>query len=233
MTTQTLGVSFQYSHSIGRAEFGGSGFREPVAIACAEGDLLYVVNRSMEYRPGGKRVTICTVGEELIGEFARGISFFGAGEASAADGSLIWPASIALDKAQNVYVSDEWLNRISVFTKDGDWIGKWGTPGENDGEINRPSGLAFDKDDNLYLVDCLNNRIQKFTKDGIFLGKWGTAGSGEGKFNMPWGIDIDNNGDVYVVDWRNDRVQKFTSDGQFLMEFGSSGSEDGQFDRPN
>ena len=232
MTTQMLGAALQYSHSIGRGEYGGAGFRQPVAMVRGEADLMYVLNRSHEYRPGGKRITICTVGEELIAEFARGVSSFGAGEASAADGSLIWPASIALDKAQNVYVSDEWLNRISIFTKDGDWIGKWGTQGENDGEFDRPSGIAFDEDDNLYLADCLNNRIQKFTKDGKFLAKWGSLGDGDGELNMPWGIDIDSNGDVYVADWRNDRIQKYSPEGLFLMKFGSSGTGDGQFHRP-
>ena len=55
-------------------------------------------------------------------------------------------------------MADEWLNRISIFTRDGEWIGKWGTAGGGDGELNRPSGMAFDQDDNLFLVDSLNNR---------------------------------------------------------------------------
>ena len=232
MATQALGVEFQYSHTIGRAEFSGPGFRNPVAMARGEGDLMYVVNRSYEYRPDGKRVTICTVGEDYVAEFARGVTTVGVTDLVTEDGSLIWPTSIALDKERNVYVADEWINRISMFTKDGDWIGKWGTPGNGDGEINHPSGLAFDKDNNIYLVDSLNSRIQKFTKDGRFLTKWGSAGSGDGEFNMPWGIDIDSKGDVYVADWRNDRIQKFTPDGQFLMKFGTSGTGDGEFNRP-
>jgi DNA-binding beta-propeller fold protein YncE len=201
-------------------------------LARGEGDLIYVANRSYEYRPDGKRVTVCTVGEDYIGEFARGAVTAGEGEASALDGSIIWPTSVAVDSAGNVYVTDEWLNRVSMFTKDGEWIGKWGTPGDGDGEINRPSGIAFDKDDVLYMVDSLNNRIQKFTGEGEFLGKWGREGSGDGEFNMPWGIDIDSVGDVYVADWRNDRIQKFSADGQFLMKFGTSGSGDGEFNRP-
>ena len=189
---------------------------------------MYVVNRSQENRPDGRRVTICTVGEDYIGEFARGTAGFG--EEASAD--LVWPTSLALDKGGNVYLADEWLNRISIFTKDGAWIGKWGIPGSGDGEIDQPSGLAFDGEDNLYLVDTGNNRIQKFTRDGKFLAKWGWAGSGDGEFNLPWGIDIDSSGDVYVADWRNDRIQKFTPEGRFLMKFGSSGAGDGQFNRP-
>ena len=232
MTTQILGVQFQCTHTIGGFARFGTGFRQPMGMARGKGDLMYVLNRGDESRPEGTRVTLCTVGEEFIVDFAQGVTETGVTQASSADGSLVWPTSIALDQAGNVYVADEWLNRISIFTKDGDWIGKWGTPGEGDGEINHPSGLALDMDDNVLLVDSLNNRIQKFTKDGKFLAKWGRAGNGEGEFNMPWGIDVDKNGDVYVVDWRNDRIQKFSSDGRFLMKFGASGSGDGEFNRP-
>ena len=228
MTTRNLSPTFQYSHTIGRAEFSGPAFRNPVALARGEGDLIYVVNRSYEHRPDGKRVTICTVGEDYVGEFARGVSTTDYSEASAADGSLVWPTSIAIDSGGNVYIADEWLNRISIFTRDGEWIGKWGTPGEGDGEINHPSGLAFDADDVLYVVDSLNNRIQKFTKDGGFLAKWGREGSGDGELDMPWGIDVGADGSVYVADWRNDRIQMFTSDGRFLMKYGG----DGELNRP-
>ena len=234
MVTQIAPVTFRYSHTIGRQEArGGNGFFNPVAIARGKGNLMYVLSRGTEtpaFFPC-KRVTICTIEEEYIGQFGQKV---GPDEAdpSAPDGSFFWPTSVALDSKGNAYVADEWLNRISMFTKNGDWIGKWGTPGDGDGELNRPSGLAFDADDNLYLVDSLNNRVQVFTKDGSFLFKWGASGSGDGQFNLPWGIDIDHNGDVYVADWRNDRIQKFAPDGRFLLKFGTSGQGDGEFNRP-
>ena len=232
MTTAITHVTFQYSHTIGRNEQFGTGFSFPIAVARGEGDLMYVASRGFDHLPEGKRITICTVGEDWITEFGQGEAETGAQKITGADGSIVWPTSIALDKDGNVYVADEWLNRISIFTKDGDWIGKWGTPGHDDGQINRPSGLAFDQNDNLYMVDTLNNRVQIFAKDGKFLDKWGRDGNGHGEFNMPWGIDIDSKGDVYVADWRNDRIQKLAPDGRFLMEFGGPGPGDGEFNRP-
>jgi len=210
MATAVLGVSLQYSHSIGRGEFSGPGFRNPVAVARGADDSMYVVNRSYEYRPDGKRITICTVDEDYIGEFARGVHTAGVTDIVTEDGSLIWPTSVALDQTGSVYVADEWLNRISIFTKDGEWVGKWGTAGTGDGEIKSPSGMVFDADDNLLLVDSQNNRVQKFTKDGKFISSFGNQGSGDGEFNLPWGIDVDGEGNIYIADWRNDRIQKFT-----------------------
>ena len=210
MTTRVQGATFRYSHTIGRGEEAGPGFKNPIALALGEGDVMYVVNRSYDFRADSKRITICTIGEEYIGEIRNagrlGGEMVDDGE-SAEPGSLVWPVSISLDSQGNLYVSDEWLNRIAIFTNDGDWLGSWGIKGNADGEFDKPSGIAFDHEDNLYIVDTGNNRVQKFTKDGQFLDKWGHEGSGDGEFNMPWGIDIDSNGDVFIADWRNDRIQ--------------------------
>ena len=216
MATAALGVSLQYSHSIGRGEFSGPGFRNPVAMARGADDSMYVVNRSYEYRPDGKRITICTVDEEYIGEFARGVHTAGVTDIVTEDGSLIWPTSVALDQAGNVYVADEWLNRISIFTKDGEWVGKWGTEGAGDGEIKSPSGMVFDAADNLLLVDSQNNRVQKFTKDGAFLMAFGSSGNEPGEFNRPTGVAVDRTGMIYVADWGNDRMQMFDPAGKFV-----------------
>ena len=233
MPTAISYVQLQVSHTIGRGEQFGPGFSQPIAMARGEGDLMYVLCRNSEYRPEGTRISVCTVGEEYVTAFARGVPSQGPHVYNFEDGSLVWPTAIALDSDSNVYVADEWLNRISIFDKDGEFLRKWQEkPGDGDGELNHPSGLAFDKSDNLYLVDSGNHRVQVFDKKGAFLFKWGTQGDGDGEFNLPWGINIDSKGDVYIADWRNDRIQKFTPDGQFLMKFGSSGTGEGQFNRP-
>ncbi len=235
MTTSVQGATFRYTHTIGRGEEAGTGFKNPVSLARGKDDVMYVVSRAYDYRADSKRITVCTVGEDYIGEIGNvnrlGGDMMDTGD-SRADGSLVWPTGIALDQDENIYVSDEWLNRIAIFTKDGDWVGAWGTKGSSEGQFEQPSGITFDSEDNLIVVDTGNHRVQKYTKDGKFISQFGQEGAGEGSFNMPWGIHVDGENQVFIADWRNDRIQKFAADGKFLMQFGSSGKEEGEFDRP-
>ena len=230
MATHFFGLNdrtYRYSHTIGRQGYAGAGFYMPTGLAMGKDSVIYVVNRAaadFELHRPGIRVVMTNLEEDYLG------SFGGYGEEN---GKFVRPTAIALDSQQNAYVSDEWLQRISVFDKKGQYLDQWGVRGQEGGEFDRPSGLAFDREDNLYLVDSANHRVQVFTKEGRFLDKFGGEGSGPGQFNLPWGVTVDPEGDVYVADWGNDRVQKFSPDGGFLAAFGSSGDLIGQFDHPS
>ena len=227
MATHFFGLTqraFAYSHSVGRNEFAGTGFRNPVDMAISSDNTAYIVNRSYENRPDGIRISVVTLEEDYITEFSS------AGES---EGQLTWPTSIALDSQGNVYVADEWLNRISKFSKDGEFLSSWGRAGSGDGELDRPAGIAISTDDVVFLTDSRNNRVQKFSLDGAYQGKFGSAGNGPGQFNMPWGVALDKGGSVYVADWRNDRIQVFSANGEWQASFGQSGNGVGQFNRPN
>ena len=120
-------------------------------------------------------------------------------------------------------MSDEYLHRITIFDKDGNYVSHWGAHGSGDGELDRPAGLAI-RDGVLYVVDSRNNRVQKFTLDGQYISQFGSFGSGPGELNTPWGIGLDKEGNVFVADWRNDRIQSFTSDGEWLQSIGQPGT---------
>jgi DNA-binding beta-propeller fold protein YncE len=212
------------------------GFRLAVALAAGAGDTIYVANRGWEQVTNvpwnrtqlGTRIGKLTIGpvpgdEEVVCDFSR---------PGDAPGELIWPAGIALDSQENVYVTDEWLNRVSIFDKDGNFLQCWGASGSGAGEFNGPSGITIDPQDVLYIVDSRNHRVQTYTKDGMFLSTWGSFGSAVGQFDSPWGITLDPQGNVYVADHQNHRVQKFTPDGTFMMQFGHYGTGKGQLNRP-
>ena len=219
-------ATYKYSHSMGIYSLQGRGFNNPVDLAVGGNGVIYVVNRAgpeVAVRIPYKRISMCTVDEDYLGDFSTG----GVG-----DGQIMWPASIAIDRDGNVYISDEALHRISIFDSQGRFLSKWGVRGYGDGEFDRPAGITFDNEDNLLVVDGLNCRIQKYKKDGTYIDGWGSKGSGNGEFNLPWGIATDGEDNVYVADWRNDRIQKFDTGGKHLSTFGESGDGDGQFNRP-
>ncbi len=237
VTRLVAGRVYDYSHNMGRGAVSGIGFNSAIGLAYGEGDVVYLLNRGWEFVPGvpwnrtgrGARVGVYTMGsepgdEEFVGEFSK----YGSG-----DGELIWPVAIATDSESRVYVSDEWLNRVNVFDKDGKFLSHWGATGQGEGHFNGPSGIAFDAQEDLYVVDSRNHRIQKYTKDGGFLLQWGGQGNGEGEFDSPWGITVDRDGYVYVADHKNHRAQKFTGDGQFVAEFGSHGEGRGELKLPS
>ena len=216
-----------YRHSLTIGFYSGTGrgrgFYNPYDVAISREGTMYVLSRGAEELVEVTRVTMCNLDEDFLGEFSMGGN---------EDGQLKWPVAIALDSKQNVYVSDEALNRISIWDKAGEFLGKWGIQGNGYGQFEKPSGIVFDHSDNLLVVDSGNNRIQRYTREGACLGQWGRGGRGDGEFDLPWGINVDHNGHVYVADWRNDRVQKFDSDGRHLASWGTSGHSDGEFDRP-
>ncbi len=238
MVTQLVaGRVFDFNRVVGRTAVSGMGFTQPVAVATAGEDLVYVLSRGWEQisnvpwnrTQNGIRVGMLTIGnepgdEEFLGDFSKG------GDAA---GQLIWPAGMDLDSQGNVYVTDEWLNRVSVFDSQGNFQNAWGTEGAGDGEFSGPSGLAIDPEDPLYLVDSRNHRVQKFDKGGKFLSGWGSLGDGDAQLNAPWGITLDREGFVYVADHKNHRVQKFTASGDLVASFGSYGSGRGQLNRPS
>ena len=243
MLTQTVGGRvYDYSHCIGQyyggTQWSGEGFVQPIATAIGHEDAVYVLGRGSESTEGGPalkpRAFGARVGKFSIGN-ARGdeehLTTFGSyGDA---EGQFVWPAGMALDSQENVYITDEWLNRVNIFDKDGTFLSLWGSPGREEGSFNRPSGIAIDRSDILYIVDSLNHRVQKFTREGALLMAWGGLGAGEGELDSPWGVAVDDNGYLYVADHKNHRVQKFSEDGHFVARFGGYGTGRGELNRPS
>ena len=221
LTTVAAGRVFDYSFCLGMYGMSGQGFWTPQDFALADDGLVYVINRGAEEL--GQRISKVTLDHQFLGQYGS----FGRG-----DGQFVWPRSIALDRAGNVYACDDHLNRISVFGPDDAFLHSWGESGSDEGQLNGPSGLAFDPDDNLVVIDAMNHRVQRFTKDGTFLGGFGRHGDGDGEFNLPWGLCVDDAGNIFVADWKNNRVQKFDADGNFRLKLEVSASGVGDLHGP-
>ena len=211
------------SGAVDRGNIEHTGSLSPVDMAIAADGSIYVVNRYLGHIPVGSPLTLSApdnIPSKAIGSFGE------------AEGEFVWPTAVALDKAGNIYVADEWLNRITKFTSEGEIDHWWGITGSGIGELNGPSGLAIDSKGQILVVDSKNNRVQRFTLDGQFVGSFGSAGSGPGQFDLPWGIELDSEDNIYIADWRNARIQIFDANGEWRQAIEPRGYDTGGFDRP-
>ncbi len=207
-TTHTITRRLVYHRTIGLTTIRIRGFYYPWSCALRPDGWLYVLRRCHDIDPRGVHVTVVDPDDEYIDTY---------GSWGEGDGQFVWPVSIATDREQRLFISDEHLNRVTIMSTDGEFIGKWGESGSGDGQLDGPSGLAFDSSNRLVIVDSHNNRVQRFTVDGEYRGGFGAAGSAPGQFNLPWGVGVDREDNIYVADWGNHRVQVLDPDGGFVQ----------------
>ena len=221
---QTIGDrTYTYSHCVGSL----FAFTAPSDMILGPNNVAYVVSRGGDpgYPLGGRQ-------KWNKWDLQEDVKIVEAGGQGTNEGDLMWPSGIDMGPDGNVYITDEYMNHVNIFSDEGDFMGTWGSSGSGEGQLSGPTGIRFDDDGNVYVAESKNNRIQKFTASGEYLSGWGGAGDGAGEFDMPYGLHIDRDGNIFVADWGNDRVQKFTPDGEFLLQMGSSGTEIGQLQRP-
>ena len=86
------------------------------------------------------------------------------------DGMFRQVTDVAWDSNGNGYISDGYINsRVAKVSRDGEWLGSWGAPGDEPGQFSTPHSIAVDAQDNIYVADRGNRRIQVFDTDGKFL----------------------------------------------------------------
>ena len=223
MLTKIIGDRvYDFSHVVG----GRDQVMGPIALAVANDGEVFAITTKLDRG--------CTVARYSVGQNAGDEEVLNnIGSRGEEPGKFVWPSGIAVDSNKNVYVTDAWMNRVSVFTPDGELLRTFGSSGDGRAQLKRPSGIAIDASDDVLVVDTLNHRIQRLTTEGKYISEWGGHGSGEGELYSPWGITTDADGFVYLADHKNHRIQKFDSDGTFIFELGSHGSGDYGLDHPS
>ena len=84
------------------------------------------------------------------------------GEQGSGDGEFQNPTGLAVDKAGNLLVCDDYNHRVQVFAKDGRFITKFGCYGNEMGQLDKPTGVAVLKDGSIVVAEFGNNRLQLF-----------------------------------------------------------------------
>ena len=130
---------------------------------------------------------------------------------------MIEPAGIAIDDADNIYVSSD--HKLQKFTSSGELIKCVGQRGSKEGEFKDPRGVTL-YDNQVYVSDRNNHRIQVFDLDLNFIRSIGPSGKESGEFNVPLDVQFDNAGNMYIAEYGKRRVQVVDISGCYLRDFG-------------
>lgn len=136
------------------------------------------------------------------------------------------PVGVAIHpKSGNVYVSDTYSGRVSVFDSQGSYLFSFNKIGQY-GTLFRPLYFAFDKSGNVYVTDRKRTGIYIFTEGGKFIRKF--APNGDPNFRWtPIAMKMMDNGDMIVSDILEvHRILVFNSEGSLKFSFGKTGQVD-------
>ena len=151
---------------------------------------------------------------------------------SLAQGMLITPHGLRIDKDDNIWITDLDQHVVLKLDQDGHLLmvlGQRNTIGEFSEELqiglfNRPADIAFASNGDIFIADGYgNSRVAKFDKNGKYIKAWGVKGTANGEFNNPHNIIIDNQDRIYVADRNNSRVQIFDKNGNHLNNWAHVG----------
>lgn len=146
-------------------------------------------------------------------------------------GEFYSPIGIAINKKDEVFVTDLNNARLQRFTAKGQYLGGFDLPRDDPKrKSSQAGGIALDDNGHIYLSYMAQHKIGVYTYEGKFVREWGKKGAAAGEFNQPGGIALAPDGSLYVCDQCNHRVQKFTTAGKFLGQWGKHGTKPGQFD---
>ena len=170
---------------------------EPVdAAVSAKGKTLYVTTNDTH---------------KVLGFTTRGKFQSAWGEKGPEPGQFHYPATIAVDAADNVYVVDVLNARVRVFDKDGASALIFGKYGANPGSFVRPKGVAVDGGGRIYVSDSYLGVVQVFGSDGSFIGALGVEGEAV-RFQAPVGLAVQGSR-LYVTDMLAGKVLAFDVEG--------------------
>lgn len=143
--------------------------------------------------------------------------------------SLSYPAAIAVDADDNIYVVDASIIKQVTSNGSATTLAGRGIQGFRDGVngdalFSYPGGVAVDRAGNLYVADTGNQVIRKMTRTGTnwlvstVAGRPGIPGNVDGfgstaLFNNPQGIASDAQGTLYIADSGNQTIRKVSTSG--------------------
>ena len=210
---QTLNGNATYNSSFGFPHLTSSRDESPCAIAVnSEGTLYFADSKN-------NCIRVCSPSGELLYKLGKSGHW-------TERGTVNYPAAIAIDSEDNVFVADYY--KLLIFDKSGCLIREFG------GKFNRISDLCVGRNGYLYVSDSSNDCVYVFEgsqpavicshEPSEFLGILSsrrpifTVGPSSDEpvkilsnIAEPWGVSTASNGDVYVVSRKEKKVLVYNS----------------------
>ena len=129
------------------------------------------------------------------------------------------------DQEKHVWIIDDQLHVIYVFTYEGELVrthGQLGVTGRGPNTFARPTDVAWLPDGTYFISDGYDGtRVAKFDPEGNFIMDWGQppanpANPGPNEWNTVHSIAISDDRRLFVVDRGHERMQVFDENGTFL-----------------
>ncbi len=147
-------------------------------------------------------------------------------QATAAE--LYYPMSLALDASGNIYIADNYNNRIRkvdhstglISTIAGDGTGAYNGDGilATAAQVNAPTGVALDASANIFITDYNNQRIREIDHlSGIIttvVGNGSLGYNGDGipataaELAFPYNTSTDGQNNIFIADYDGDAIRK-------------------------
>ena len=183
-------------------EYGGKWYQRPCGIAIGPNEEVIIVDEiNQDAIIFDKNLTLMRV--------------FGQGSG---DGKLNKPLGVAVNH-NLIAVSEHKNHVVKVFSLQGNYLSKFGSPGTDDGQFKFPQGLCFSTKGLLYVVDRDNHRVQAFNDRNEFVLKFGSKGSGPGQFTCMSDIALNRRDQIFVTDWSpRSFINVYHENGEFISK---------------
>ena len=198
----------------------------PYGIAVDASGNIYIADQA------NNRIRKVTASTGIITTIAgNGTAGFSGDGAAATSAQLNNPAAIAVDGSGNIFIADQYNQRIRKITASTGNIstiagtGTYSYSGDGgaatSATFQNPTGIELDASGNIYIADLFNHVIRKITASTGFISTVagsGTAGySGDGgaatsaNLNYPTDIALDDSGNLYISVQYSHRIRKVSA----------------------